>query len=230
MADQQPQTIAAFLLENGAAARRLLEAVQKVDEVDDNVKIVDAAIAERTKLRGRVKVHQTEDMGAMKGGFHGAAIGVVVGALIAGPAGAVVAGAAGGLLHSLRSRFHDIGIDDKWMRQVSKEIEKGRSALFVQYEGSWAASIGLIENAIKAENALLIQSTLPPETAIGAPGAGRARGRVARRRRGRRRLRGGGRGGSGGGRGRGSGSGRRGSGPGGCRRGRDGGHQRSCRR
>jgi len=166
MADQQPQTIAAFLLENGAAARRLLEAVEKVDEVDDNVKVVDAAIAERTKRRGAVKVHQTEDMGAMKGGFHGAAIGVVVGALIAGPAGAVVAGAAGGLLHSLRSRFHDIGIDDKWMRQVSKEIEKGKSALFVQYEGSWAASIGLIENAIKAENALLIQSTLPPETAL----------------------------------------------------------------
>ena len=101
----------------------------------------------------------------MKGGFHGAAIGVVVGALVAGPAGAVVGGAAGGLLHSLRSRFHDIGIDDKWMKEVSKEIDKGKSALFVQYEGNWAASIGLIENAIKAENALLIQSTLPPETA-----------------------------------------------------------------
>jgi len=162
---QQAQTLAAFVLENGAASRRLLEAVGKVDAVDDNVKVVDAAIAERTKFRGRVKVHQTKDMGAMKGGVHGAAIGVVVGALVAGPAGAVAAGAAGGLLHSLRSRFHDIGIDDKWMREVSKEIDKGKSVLFVQYEGSWAASIGLIENAIKAENALLIQSTLPPETA-----------------------------------------------------------------
>ena len=162
---QQAQTLAAFVLENGAASQRLLEAVQKVDSVDDNVKVVDAAIAERTKFRGRVKVHQTKDMGAMKGGVHGAAIGVVVGALVAGPAGAVAAGAAGGLLHSLRSRFHDIGIDDKWMREVSKEIDKGKSVLFVQYEGSWAASIGLIENAIKAENALLIQSTLPPETA-----------------------------------------------------------------
>jgi len=159
---QQAQTLAAFVLENGAASQRLLEAVQKVDSVDDNVKVVDAAIAERTKFRGRVKVHQTKDMGAMKGGVHGAAIGVVVGALVAGPAGAVAAGAAGGLLHSLRSRFHDIGIDDKWMREVSKEIDKGKSVLFVQYEGSWAASIGLIENAIKAENALLIQSTLPP--------------------------------------------------------------------
>jgi predicted flap endonuclease-1-like 5' DNA nuclease len=162
--EQQSQTLAAFALEHGAAARRLLEAIQKVDSVDDKVTVVDAAIAEHTK-RGRVKVHQTEDMGAMKGGFHGAAIGVVVGALVAGPAGAVAAGAAGGLLHSLRSRFHDIGIDDKWMREVSKEIERGKSVLFVQYEGSWAASIGLIENAVKAENALLIQSTLPPETA-----------------------------------------------------------------
>ena len=53
-----------------------------------------------------------------------------------GPAGAVVGGAAGGVLHSLRSRFHDIGIDDKFMRQVSKEIDKGKSALFVQYEGT----------------------------------------------------------------------------------------------
>jgi predicted flap endonuclease-1-like 5' DNA nuclease len=161
---QQDQTLAAFVLENGAAARRLLAEIEKVDAVDDNVQVVDAAIVEHTK-RGRVKVHQTEDMGAMKGGFHGAAMGVVVGAIVAGPAGAVVGGAAGGLLHSLRSRFHDIGIDDKFMKQVASEIDKGKSALFVQYEGQWAASIGLIENAIKAENALLIQSTLPAETA-----------------------------------------------------------------
>ncbi len=164
MAEQKEQTLAAFVLENGAAARRLLEAIEKVDKVDDNVKIVDAAIVEHTK-RGRVKVHQTEDMGAMKGGVHGAAIGVVVGAIVAGPAGAVAAGAAGALLHSLRSKFHDIGIDDKFMKQVSKEIDRGKSALFVQYEGTWAASIGLVEGAIKAENALLVSSTLSAEKA-----------------------------------------------------------------
>ena len=167
MSDQEqvPETLAVFVLDNGAAAKRLLEAVEKIDEVNDNVQIVDAAIAERTKRRGAVKVHQTRDRGALKGGVRGTAIGVVVGTIIAGPAGAVVAGAAGGLLHSLRSRFHDIGIDDKFMKQVSKEIEKGKSALFVQYQGTWAASIGLVEQAIQAENALLITSTLPAETA-----------------------------------------------------------------
>ena len=163
--EQAPETLAVFVLDSGAAAKRLLEAVQKVDEVNDNVQIVDAAIAERTKRRGAVKVHQTRDRGALKGGVRGTAIGVVVGTIIAGPAGAVVAGAAGGLLHSLRSRFHDIGIDDKFMKQIAKEIEKGKSALFVQYTGTWAASIGLIEQAIQAENALLITSTLPAETA-----------------------------------------------------------------
>ena len=172
--EQAPETLAVFVLDSGAAAKRLLEAVEKVDEVNDNVQIVDAAIAERTKRRGAVKVHQTRDHGALKGGVRGTAIGVVVGTIIAGPAGAVVAGAAGGLLHSLRSRFHDIGIDDKFMKQVSKEIEKGKSALFVQYTGNWAASIGLIEQAIQAENALLITSTLPAETAAALQGAGRA--------------------------------------------------------
>jgi predicted flap endonuclease-1-like 5' DNA nuclease len=167
MSDQQqaPETLAVFVLDNGAAARRLLEAVEKVDEVNDNVQIVDAAIAERTKRRGAVKVHQTRDRGALKGGVRGTAIGVVVGTIIAGPAGAVVAGAAGGLLNSLRNRFHDIGVDDKFMKQVASEIEKGKSALFVQYTGNWSASIGLIEQAIQAENALLITSTLPAETA-----------------------------------------------------------------
>ena len=63
----------------------------------------------------------------MKGGFHGAAIGVVVGAIVAGPAGAVVGGAAGGLLHSLRSRFHDIGIDDKWMRESPRRSTRARA-------------------------------------------------------------------------------------------------------
>ena len=105
MSDQEqvPETLAVFVLDSGAAAKRLLEAVEKIDEVNDNVQIVDAAIAERTKRRGAVKVHQTRDRGALKGGVRGTAIGVVVGALIAGPAGAVVAGAAGGLLHSLRN-------------------------------------------------------------------------------------------------------------------------------
>ena len=168
--------------------------------MDRNVRIVDAAIADRTK-QGRVKIHQTEDRGGAKGGVRGGTIGVVVGAILLGPAGAVVGGAAGGILAGLHNRFHDIGVDDKFMREVAKEMEKGRSALFVLYEGRWAASIGLVEDAVKLEGALLIQSTLPAETAAAlqqlvAP-AVEELGRRGRRRRLRGRDdRGGGRGAS----------------------------------
>jgi predicted flap endonuclease-1-like 5' DNA nuclease len=163
-AEQAEQTLAAFMFENGEASRRFLKTVEKIDEMDRNVRIVDAAVVDRTK-QGRVKVHQTEDRGGAKGAARGGTIGVVVGAILLGPAGAVVGGAAGGILAGLHNRFHDIGVDDKFMRDVAKEMEKGRSALFVLYEGRWAASIGLVEDAVKAEGALLIQSTLPAETA-----------------------------------------------------------------
>ena len=46
-----------------------------------------------------------------------------------------------------------------------RRSRRSKSALFVLYEGSWERSIGLIENAIKAENALLFNSTLPAEKA-----------------------------------------------------------------
>ena len=163
MSDEYGQTLAAFVLDSGKQSRRLLKRIQEIDAVDPNVKIVDAAIVDRTRFR--VKVHQTEDLGGAKGTVRGAGLGVIVGALVLGPAGAVVGGAAGGVLNGLRNRFHDVGIDDKFMRQVAKEIERGKSAIFILYEGNWAGSIGLIEQAIIIEKALLISSTLPPKTA-----------------------------------------------------------------
>ncbi len=69
------------------------------------------------------------------------------------------------MLGGLHNRFRDIGIDDKFMKRTAAEVEKGKSALFVLYEGDWSGSIGAIEDAIKANKALLIQSTLPPEAA-----------------------------------------------------------------
>jgi len=163
MSDEYGQTLAAFVLDTGKQSRGFLKRIQEIDEVDANVKIVDAAIADRSRLR--VKVHQTEDLGGAKGAVRGATLGAVVGAIVLGPAGAVVGGAAGGALNGLRNRLHDVGIDDKFMRQVTKELDHGKSAVFILYEGNWQASIGMIEQAVTADKALLISSTLPPDKA-----------------------------------------------------------------
>jgi predicted flap endonuclease-1-like 5' DNA nuclease len=101
----------------------------------------------------------------MKGGTRGAAIGVIAGAIIAGPAGVAVAGAAGAVLGGLHNRIRDVGINDGFMKQVGAGIEKGQSAVFVMYEGVWTQSIGAIQDAIRADRALLISSTLPEDKA-----------------------------------------------------------------
>jgi predicted flap endonuclease-1-like 5' DNA nuclease len=160
MSEQPEQILAVFVLDDDVAARRFLKAVEKIDDVDDNVRIVDAAFADRTR-RGRVKVQQTTGHG--RGRSTG--IGVVVGAILAGPAGAMVGGAAGGILAGMHNRLNEIGVTEKFMREVAGEVEKGKSALFVLYEGDWSASIGLIGKEVTAEHALLIQSTLPLATA-----------------------------------------------------------------
>jgi predicted flap endonuclease-1-like 5' DNA nuclease len=164
MSMEYGQTLVAFVVDSGKTSRRLFKRIQEIDDVDPNVKIVDAAIADRSRFR--VKVHQTMDRGGAKGAARGATLGVIVGAIIAGPAGAVVGGAAAGTLNGLRNRLHDVGIDDKFMRQVTHEIERGKSALFILYEGNWAASIGMVEQAITADKAMLIASTLPPKTEL----------------------------------------------------------------
>jgi len=164
MAVAGEQTLAAFLVDNDAVAKRLLKKIQVIDKNDQYVRILDAAIVHKAKF-GRVKVHQTMDTGAMKGGARGATIGVIAGAIIAGPAGAAVAGAAGGVLGGLHNRIRDVGINDAFMKQVGKGIEKGQSAVFVMYEGVWTQSIGAIQDAIRADRALLISSSLPEEKA-----------------------------------------------------------------
>jgi predicted flap endonuclease-1-like 5' DNA nuclease/uncharacterized membrane protein len=165
MATEQAElTLAAFTLDKGSTARKLLESIEKIDEIDTHVKIVDAAIVDRTK-RGRIKVHQTKDLGALRTGARTGSLGVVVGALVLGPAGAVVGFAAGSVLGALRGRIHDVGIDDKFMKEVAAEISKGKSALFVQYEGDWSGSIGVVGQAIKDHDAMLFHSTLPADKA-----------------------------------------------------------------
>jgi predicted flap endonuclease-1-like 5' DNA nuclease/outer membrane lipoprotein SlyB len=164
MAVTGEQTLAAFVVDNDAVAKRLLKKVQVIDKADTNVRIIDAAVVHKAKF-GRVKVHQTKDTGGMRGGIRGASIGVIAGAVIAGPAGAAVAGAAGGVLGGIHNRIRDIGINDKFMREVGSSIQKGQSALFVMYEGVWTASIGAIQDAIRADNAVLIYSSLSEDKA-----------------------------------------------------------------
>lgn len=108
---------------------------EKAEEVRDKllemqkeylIDMGDAAIATKSES-GKVKLNQlmnTTAAGAAGGSFWGLLIGV----LFLNPLVGVAAGAAGG---ALAGALTDIGVNDKFMKEISGEIGDGEAVLFV---------------------------------------------------------------------------------------------------
>lgn len=90
------------------------------------IQINDAVIATRNEA-GRVKLNQvlnTTAAGAVSGSFWGLLIGVLFLNPLVGAAAGAAAGALGGALT-------DVGIEDKFMKNLTESIQPGNAALFV---------------------------------------------------------------------------------------------------
>jgi uncharacterized membrane protein len=90
------------------------------------ITLADAAIVTR-KANGKPKVKQLQSLvgaGAVGGAFWGMLIGLLFFAPWLGMAAGALGGALGG-------KFTDIGVDDKFIKEVGETIEPGQSALFL---------------------------------------------------------------------------------------------------
>jgi uncharacterized membrane protein len=118
--------VLAFNSEQGAqTALAELSQLQK----QELIKLSDAATIVR-KSDGKVKVKQAVDLvgaGALGGAFWGMLIGLIFLVPWLGLAIGAISGAIAG-------RFSDIGIDDKFIKEVGTTIEPGHSALFLMVE------------------------------------------------------------------------------------------------
>jgi uncharacterized membrane protein len=86
----------------------------------------DAVVAVKDE-RGKIKLHQMislTGLGAMSGGFWGSLIGLIFLNPLLGMAVGAAAGAVSGALQ-------DVGIDDKFMKELADGLPAGGSALFV---------------------------------------------------------------------------------------------------
>ena len=116
----------AFQTTDGARQAR-----DKVAELQKQqlISVADAATVVRMP-GGKVKVKQATNLvgaGALGGAFWGMLIGV----LFLMPWLGLAIGAIGG---ALAGAFSDIGIDDKFIKQVGATIEPGNSALFLMVD------------------------------------------------------------------------------------------------
>jgi uncharacterized membrane protein len=102
--------------------RKKLLAMQK----EYLIELGDAVIAIKDD-QGRIKLNQllnTTAAGAVSGAFWGSLIGLIFLMPVAGAAIGAASGALGG-------KLTDIGINDKWMKDVAAAIQPGMAALFL---------------------------------------------------------------------------------------------------
>ncbi|GMQ79180.1 MAG: DUF1269 domain-containing protein [Anaerolineae bacterium] len=142
----------AFDTEDGAAKTR--DALIKMQKMQ-LVELEDAAVVVR-KQDGKVKVKQVTSLagaGALGGAFWGMLIGLLFFAPWLGLAvGAITGAIAGGLT--------DIGVDDKFIKEVGETIEPGHSALFILVR---KVTPDKVMDELKKFNPTIIQTSLTEE-------------------------------------------------------------------
>ena len=141
-----------FKNETGAAEMRdTLVSLQK----QKIVALEDAAVVVR-KQDGKVKVKQAVNLvgaGTLGGAFWGMLIGLLFWAPWLGLAIGAATGAASGALT-------DVGVDDKFIKEVGEAIEPGNSALFLLVS---EATPDKLEDELKKFDAQVYQTSLSKE-------------------------------------------------------------------
>ncbi len=103
-----------------------LQAEMKRLQKEHLVTLEDAAVVVR-KADGKVNIKQSTSLvgaGALGGAFWGLLIGLVLRVMWWGLA-------VGTVLGAIRGKFKDIGVDDKFIKEVGETIQPGHSAIFL---------------------------------------------------------------------------------------------------
>src|SRR5437899_745917 len=119
------------------------------------IDIEDAVVAVKN-AKGKVKLHQPVNMtamGAVSGGFWGALVGMLFLVPVAGLAIGAAAGAASGALR-------DLGINDKFMKELAETMKPNTSALFVLVR---KATPDRVLEELKGTGGKILQSSLSHE-------------------------------------------------------------------
>ncbi len=111
--------------DNEAEAGQVREAVRKLEK-GGQISLDDSAVVVKDS-NGKVHVQNQMDRGVKVGAVGGGLIGMMLG-FIFFPIGGLVIGALGG---ALVGKMADVGVDQKFVKDVEAAIQPGTSALFL---------------------------------------------------------------------------------------------------
>jgi uncharacterized membrane protein len=135
--------------EEAGKVREALKAQSANISLDDSAVVVKDA-------EGEIHVKNEVDRGVAVGALGGGALGLLIGGLLF-PVGGLVLGALGG---ALVGKMLDMGVDKKFVDDVSEHLQPGTSGLFVIVR---EANPNVALAALRPYKGKVIQTSLPPE-------------------------------------------------------------------
>ena len=136
-------------------ADKMLGTIQSLQK-QQLISIHDAAIVTWPAGKKRPKTRQLQNMAGI-GALSGAFWGMLFGLLFFIPILGLAVGAGMG---ALAGSFADIGIDDKFIKEVRSKVTEGTSALFLMSSG---AVVDRIKEAVQGKQFEIIASNLSAE-------------------------------------------------------------------
>jgi uncharacterized membrane protein len=150
-----PSRLLAVELDDALRAQEALLASLRLHQ-RQAIRIEDAAIVAKD-ASGRIRIHQTRDVGPGQGAMVGTWLGMFAGLLFMAPlVGAALGAAIGGIWAKLR----DIGISDREMKEMGENLVPGSAALFLLFEP--LAPTTLVREMHRF-NGKVLRSTLPDD-------------------------------------------------------------------
>ena len=140
--------------EDTRQAGEVLEALKKAQS-QGNLKIDDAAVIVKDET-GKVNIKDQMDTGTKKGAIGGGLLGLLLAGVFFPLAGLAIGAVGGGLI----GKTLDLGVDKKFVKDVTETLKPGTSALFVI--GSHGNQ-DVVAAVLSPFHGTIYQTTLPTE-------------------------------------------------------------------
>ncbi len=160
-----PISLIAAFYRNETEAGEMLAQLKQMDK-DGTIDIVDAAVMVKTDDGRKLKVNETAELTANKGGVRGALVGGVLGIIF--PPSILAMAAVGAAAGAAIGHFTDQGFDNNLLKEIGENLPPGGSCIVAVVEETWIAKLStalegyvdLARYALDAESAAKLTAAL----------------------------------------------------------------------
>jgi len=131
-------SVFAAFYNNETEAGEVLARLKQMDK-DGAIDIIDAAVMVRSDDGRKVKVKETAEFTAKKGGVRGAIVGGLLGIIF--PPSILAMGAVGAAAGAALGHFTDQGFDNNLLKEIGENLPPGGSCVVAVVEETWVTQL-----------------------------------------------------------------------------------------